>query len=437
MIIPTLVLVSAMQFGDPQSGQRIDDLSHSPWREVSVVMSVTAQSNEIPERPIVPTMNMPPFPSESEQNGYFYGNAGTFPGDGNIVPDSGYGSVSGMTMPMPSDHFTALSTDSQRPTQSGGSSGTSFLVVQNSNDYGGPTRIENGKAYLSRARVRFDKIARLSAPIGGIILEQSTVKRDVQGNVLRDSSGEPIPIELERGVLLFAGQQVAQLDDRYPQAQFAVAKTKLAVAKKEAEQTIGMDYAEASLLVAESDYRRKWDIDKRAPGTVTAAEFEIAAFKVKEARLQLDKARIDHENQQESVKVQEEEVRVAQTQLDLRKVKTPFNGMVVNVVSQVGNYLRESDAIAEVAQLDKLKILANVDGTMITQEQVNKKKVTVTVRNPGGQVDEFDGSVRYAAPIFDRLRRFEVEIVVNNRLVNGSWLLKEGDFVDVVIDLKD
>ncbi|MCL2622635.1 MAG: hypothetical protein FWD31_03120, partial [Planctomycetaceae bacterium] len=179
MIIPTLVLVSAMQFGDPQSGQRIDDLSHSPWREVSVVMSVTAQSNEIPERPIVPTMNMPPFPSESEQNGYFYGNAGTFPGDGNIVPDSGYGGVSGMTMPMPSDHFTALSTDSQRPTPSGGSSGTSFLVVQNGNDYGGPTRIENNKAYLSRARVRFDKIARLSAPIGGIILEQSTVKRDV------------------------------------------------------------------------------------------------------------------------------------------------------------------------------------------------------------------------------------------------------------------
>ena len=453
MIIPTLVLVSAMQFGDPQSGARIDDLSNSPWREVPVVMPVsyTAQSNDTPEesleQPTVPNMSTPP--SIQAQ--------GTLPPSGMGYrgvpdPDLAGGIEPASTMRIPQSEFVSQSTASQRSTPNNGlshngsshngstpnglSGSTSYLLMQTNTDYGGTTKIENNKVYLSRANVKFDKIARLSAPIGGIVLEQRTEKRDIQGNVMKGSDGKPIMIDLERGVLVFTGQQVAQLDDRYPQKQYTVSVTKLNVARKEAAQTIGIDYAEASYQVADSDLRRSLGIAKRTPAAVTDQELEVKTFKVKEARLQWEKANIDHENQQESVKIQEDEVEVAQTQLDLRKVKTPFNGMVVNVVSQVGNYLREGEAIAEVAQLDKLKVIASVDGNMITQEQVDKKRVTVTVKNPGGQIDEFDGFVRYAAPSFkDQRREFEVEIEVDNRLVNGYWLLKEGDFVEVVIHL--
>ena len=436
MIIPTLVLVSAMQFGDPQSGARIDDLSHSPWREIPVVKSVsyTTQSDDTPGQPNVSTMSTPviqsiPAPTSMPPSGMGYGGVP----DPDLVGES----EPALQMRLPPSNLNVPSTASPRPTSpANGSSGSSYLDRQNFTDYGGTTKIENNKVYLSRANVKFDKIARLSAPIGGIILEQRTVKCDIQGNVMKASNGEPIMIELQRGVLVFTGQQVAQLDDRHPQAQFSVAKTKLAVAKKEATQTIGIEYAEASVEVAESDYNRSLGVYNRTANAVTIAELELKGFKVKEAKLQWEKANIDHENQQESVKVQEEEVRVAQTQLDLRKVKTPFNGMVVNVLSQVGNYLREGEHIAEVAMLDKLKVIASVDGNMIMQEQVDKKRVTVTVKNPGGQIDEFDGFVRYAAPSFkDNRREFEVEIEVDNRLVNGYWQLKEGDFVDVVIHL--
>ena len=433
MIIPTLVLVSAMQFGDPQSGARIDDLSHSPWREVPIVkpVSYTAQSNDVQELPTLQPADIPVFPSAPTTAG------GTDYLGGMPDPDLVAGNVADSNILLPPENLNPTPTISPRATTpSNGAAYGYQMSLANASDYGGTTRIENNRVYLSRAKVQFDKIAKLSAPIGGIVLEQRTVKCDAQGKVMRASNGEPIMIDLERGVLLFTGQQIAQLDDRYPQAQFAVAETKLAVAKKEAAQTIGIDYAKASLRVAESDYKRSVDIATRTPAAVTVQELELKDFKVKEARLQLEKATIDHDNQQESVKVQEEEVRVAQTQLDLRKVKTPFNGMVVTVVSQVGNYLRESDPIAEVAQLDKLKVVAGVDGNKITQEQVDKKRVTVTARNPGGQTDEFEGFVRYAAPSFkDQRREFEVEIEVDNRLVNGSWLLKEGDFVDVVIHL--
>ncbi len=437
MIIPTLVLVTAMQFGDPQSGAKINDLSHSPWREVATVpVSYTAQSTEQPAPPTGPTMTVPnePVPLQHPSGPAPVAGTGTF-NLGVADPDIAGGAAPGSAIPMPSSVPPA-----SYPTPLGPhattANGNPVAGYSSQRVDSGPTRIEGNKVYLSRARVEFDKIAKLSASVGGLLLDLKTVKCDIQGNVMKGSNGQPIMIDVQRGVLLFTGQQVAQLDDRYPKAQYEVAVTKLAVAQKEAKQEVGIKYAEASLRTAESDYRRSLDIAERTPKAVTTAELEVKEFKVTESRLQLEKAIIDREIQQESVKVQKQEVEVANTQLDLRRVKTPFNAMVVNVISQVGNYLKEGDPIAEVAQLDKLKVIGNVDGKLVTQEQVDAKRVTIRIKNPGGQVEEFEGFVRYAAPSFrDMQRSFEVEIEVDNRLVNGSWLLKEGDFVDVVIHL--
>jgi multidrug efflux pump subunit AcrA (membrane-fusion protein) len=337
-------------------------------------------------------------------------------------------------MPIPpKEGLSTAPSTSYQPITPWNGNGTGY-TPESQNEHRAPTRIENNKV-MTRGKVEFDKITPLSTPVAGIILDQRTDKCDSQGKVMRNSNGESIKIDLQRGVMVFTGQQIAQLDDRHAQAQYSVAKTKLAVAEMEAAQTIGIDYAKAQYDTAYSDWKRSYEIAQRTAKAVTEAELEVKRFKVIESQLQMKKAENDHKNQQESVKVQEQEVMVAQTQLDLRKIKTPFDGMVVNVVSQVGKSLREGDVIAEVAKLDKLKVLAKIDGNRIRQEQVDKKRVTITARNPNGQADEFEGFVRYAAPSFDSQRQFQVEIEVDNRLANEYWQLREGDYVDVVIHL--
>ena len=446
MIIQTLVLVTAIQFGGPQSGANIDDLTLSPWRDVpaaNVVKHTAAYANpsEVTQDAMVGLSTPPSIPMTPPPNA----GTGSFALG---VRDPDLNENGGITPALPAPMQTTqpsptlqpytpatpvAAPQTTRPT-TGGTSPSRYASA--GAEYSGPTRVENNKIFISRAKVEFDKISRLSAPVGGIVLELKTNKCDVQGNVQKRSDGEPIKTDLERGVLLFTGQQVAQLDDRYPQAQHAVAETKLAVARKEAAQTIGIQYAQAQLDTAMSDYKRSYDISVRTPGAVTVAELELRRFKVTEAQLQLEKAKIDHENQQESVEVQKQEVNVALTQLDLRKVKTPFNAVVVNVLTQVGNYLKEGDPIAEVAKLDKLIVQANVDGNQVTQQQVDGKRVTVKTANPGGRIEEFEGFVRYAAPMFiDNQRNFQVDIEVDNRFIDNHWELSQGDYVDVVIHL--
>jgi len=441
MIIQTLVLVTAIQFGGPQSGANIDDLTLSPWRDVptaNLVKYTAAYANpsdtaqgDLPNAPI----NLAPMTPPPNVG------AGSFALD---VPDpdlNGNGNIS-PALPAPSPVYIQQATPiaaqqaTTRPTTGGTSTGRYTGGANVGVEYSGPTRVENNKIYISRAIVQFDKISKLSAPVGGIVMKLETNKCDVQGNVQKRSDGEPIMTDLERGVLLFTGQQVAQLDDRYPDAQHAVAETKLAVARKEAAQTITIDYAKAQWRTAQSDFNRSLDVAQRTPAAVTASELELKELKVIETRLQLEKATIDRENQQESVKIQEQEVKVAEAQLDLRKVKTPFNAIVVNVLTQVGNYLKEGDPIAEVAKLDKLIVQANIDGNQVTQQQVDGKRVTVKATNPGGRIEEFEGFVRYAAPMFiDNQRNFQVDIEVDNRMLDNTWQLRQGDYVDVVIHL--
>ena len=446
MIIPTLVLVTAMQFGDPQSGQRIDDLSHSPWREMPTVntVSLSTQSSDTPEIPIGPIVNpsMSGIPNSSQptfslgapnpdlQDDNGAGRPPFPPWEGNVPPLH-------VTVPTQTQLPTRIQQQYQMPPSANGSyipSASSATVSQMT--FSGSTRVENDKVYLTRAVVEFDKLAKLSTPVDGIVVEQSVVRCDAQGNVMRDSSGNPRMIDLQRGVRLFTGQQIVQLDTRIADSQLETALTKLNLANMEAAQTIAIVYAKAAMDTAKSDWDRNYGISEKVPGAVTDAELELKWLQYVQAFLSLKKAEIEHLIQQESVKVQEEEVKYAKTQIDLRKVKTPFDGIVVNVFSEVGNSLKPGDIIAEVAQLDKLKVLASVDGKQVTQEQVDGKRATIIVTDaPGGQSEQFDGFVRYAAPIFNMLRQFDVEIEVDNRLVNGSWLLKRGDYVDVVIHL--
>ena len=466
MIIPTLVLMTALQFGDPQSGAKIDDLSHSPWQNVptTTLVAYTEQTTGTPTGTNTgtasqftvsqPALSTTTPPATTSTPPAFGANVPVF-GLGVSDPDLVDGGVPAIELPgtipaptpsvvgnEPAQTFAPTTQPTTVMATQNGGSNRSYSGPYTSPGYGArseggsgdSTKISDGKVHISRAKVEYDKVAKLSAPVGGIVQELRTVKCDVQGNVTRASNGEPIKIDLNRGVLLFTGQQIAQLDDRYARAQYEVAVTKLRVAEKDAEKDIEIRYAKSGWDVAERDLKRKEDVNTRSPGAISLSEIDVSRLSVIQAGLQHEKAISDHETKQDSVLVQKEEVRVAETQLDLRKIKTPFNAMVINVVTQVGNYLKEGDPLAEVVQLDKLKVIANVDGNLITQEKVAGKRVTVTTVHDG-QKEEFEGFVRYAAPNFNSLRQFEIEIEVDNRLVNDSWLLKQGDYVDVVIHL--
>ncbi|MCL2348852.1 MAG: HlyD family efflux transporter periplasmic adaptor subunit [Planctomycetaceae bacterium] len=465
MIIPSLVLVSAMQFADPQSGAKIEDLSSVSWRETPVATSPvtpTAPPNPV-QQPVLPAIATSPAPQTYLQASGLLTQQTTNAPDpdadgipqGKMLPQNVSPPPGDVPEPVTSDSTSSTSNSTVTQTRpanmpqtapfrsnangyarSSGMSGNAFSTDAFAGS-GEKTRmiVENGVARLQRAVTEFDKVSMLSAPVGGIVVRLQTPKYDEKGMLVKRSDGEPVWLDLVKGITLFKGQEIALLDSRYATQQLNAANTKLTVAKKEAVKDIDIRYAREKLKTAQATLQRSLDINARTPNVIPDADIDIQRLQVTEATLQVEKSISDQETRQSEVMIQEAEVSVAATQLDLRRIKAPYGSMVTDVKAQEGDYLREGGEIAKIAQLDKLKVKSNIDGTQLTQEQIAGKRVTIMATNPDGHTEDFDGFVRFASPTFNSMREFQIEIEVTNRQQNGSWVLKDGDFVDVVIHL--
>jgi hypothetical protein len=436
-----------MQFADPQSGARIDDLSHASWRNVPIPESVqasvkpvvyTKQSDE-PQTDVVGnnTASRVPTNSSAPKGEYLLDVP-----DPDLVDQENNIDNQTPTVPLLSERnsntYTAnkYNTELSVASQGFGMETTSGLGGYSSERMAENLTVINGDDVLTRGKVEYDKVSRLSAPIGGNVLQLQTPKYDKQGKLVKNSAGDPVWVDLVRGVILYKGQQICLIDDQYPKAQYEVATIKLKVAKEEAAKDIDIRSAQKKYETAQRSVDRAYEISARTPQAISPAEVDILVLQRDQSLLDIEKTQSDQDTRRQEVKVQEQEVAVASTQLALRRVKTPFNSMVINVVTQEGSYLREGDPIAEVAQLDKLKIACTVDGKKLRPEDIDQKKVTVTASYPNGQKENFDGFVRYAASSYNDMKEFQTEIEVTNRNINGYWLLKEGDFVDLAIHLK-
>jgi len=125
-----------------------------------------------------------------------------------------------------------------------------------------------------------------------------------------------------------------------------------------------------------------------------------------------------------AVAVQEAEVERIDDQLAKHTIRAPFSGWVVERFTEKGQWVARGGLVARIAELDKVKILAEVP------------ELSVRFLQPGAEVRlEFDaapdqpwvGTVARVVPQADLLSRsFPVEVALDNRVVEGEPVLKGG-----------
>lgn len=125
-----------------------------------------------------------------------------------------------------------------------------------------------------------------------------------------------------------------------------------------------------------------------------------------------------------AVAVQEAEVERIDDQLAKHTIRAPFSGWVVERFTEKGQWVARGGLVARIAELDKVKIVAEVP------------ELSVRFLQPGAEVRlEFDaapdqpwvGTVARVVPQADLLSRsFPVEVTLDNRVIEGEPVLKGG-----------
>lgn len=242
--------------------------------------------------------------------------------------------------------------------------------------------------------------------------DQSSISNAIEGftepyadiQLAASEMGTLDAIRVVEGDTVKAGEVIASLDDR-------VLKASLKVAAMAAKAVGEVDSAEASLAVRENEYQKLTELFGRRHASQRELDRVEGDLKVARARLEIAK--------EEGAVRQLEHDRIL-AQLQQRKIVSPIDGAVVEVMKETGEFVSPSDpVVARIVQLDPMLVAFSVP---VTQRNLLAKNqpVLMTV----GTATEVSGRIEFVSPIADASSgTFRVKVVLPNGA--GRWLSGE------------
>lgn len=299
--------------------------------------------------------------------------------------------------------------------------------------------VDNGKAIeINMARVQPEKTVYVSAGIAGVLTRLGVPQLDPHTNEpMLDAEGYPIMIEIKEGQEVFVDQELGTIDDSVDLNRVEAAKAMLGVAKAESEKIIEIQYAKAAWDVAVALVNKNAEMNKRVPNTVPEQSVLEARLQAYQAKKQLEKAYYDLTRirpEEENVKVQE--LAIAETTLRQRKLFSPVNGIVDEMVKRKGEWFREGDPILRITQFETLRAVGHVHIDHASPAMLANRPVTVVVPPlPHQPAYEIQGKVVYVDQTIQPGNSFHIHVEIKNEKVNGFWRINPGRFVNLKISL--
>lgn len=180
----------------------------------------------------------------------------------------------------------------------------------------------------------------------GIRVEKCQIKLIDEVTLSFERAGTLGAISVREGDEVHEGQLLANLKDD-------VARAALAVAEAEAASDIEIRYAQKASEVAQVDYEKMQEANRRVPFTVPELE-------IRKARLAADKAVLETEKAVHTREIHLLKRDEAATQLETYRMPAPFDGFVTRVHLSKGAAVRQGDPVIELVSTKKVKVEGEV-----------------------------------------------------------------------------
>lgn len=193
-----------------------------------------------------------------------------------------------------------------------------------------------------------------------------------------------------------------------------------------------------ALNFKEGDVIKKGQVFAKIDASSLSAQLASARFNYAKAQKdveryeRLEKVGAVSKTQVEELKLQKENARssIAQInqQLGFSTVKATISGVVNEVMVEPTSFVQAGNKVAEIVQIDKMKIIINVSEDDLINIKGNQK---VSIKTDVYPLMQFEGTVSSISVKADDAGKFKVTIVVAN---NKKEQLRAGMFGEVYFD---
>lgn len=224
-------------------------------------------------------------------------------------------------------------------------------------------------------------------------------------------------------------QQLAELENGSRPEEIAQAKARMAAAEARAR------FADARRIRADNLFRQGQAMseEQRDEMVSLAVEAEQAYIEATAAyQLIVEGPRKEQIAQARAmVAMQEATVNRLRDQLQKHTIVSRFDGYVTAELTEVGQWLKQGDPVAEVAALDEVEVTAQVVEQFVPHLRVG---ANVSVQIPALPGSPLEGQVSAIVPQADvQARTFPVKVRVKNQLADDGPLVKSGMYARVTL----
>lgn len=239
-------------------------------------------------------------------------------------------------------------------------------------------------------------------------------------------AGMLMSIEVEAGDAVTTDQPLAQIDDREAVMTRTVAMNQYSAAKKQAENEISVEAAQKAYEVAKAELDTAMEANKKVPGTFSTTEVRRLKLTWERSGLQIDLAKFELIVAFLDAKAKYSQYEQADAMIDMRKLKSPMDGVVDNVFLSRGDWVQPGTPVMKIVQMDQLRVHGRVPASLHSWSDVLNQEVEVTVTLPGGQKEQLRSKITFASQFVQEDGSFRVHADIPNRQENGSWVMGPG-----------
>lgn len=241
-------------------------------------------------------------------------------------------------------------------------------------------------------------------------------------------------LNVKEGDAVPAGKIIGKIDDSRLQIEAKSARKELSMRRDKANSKWAYNGAVSKYKLAKDEYETAARLGKK--GSRSVQEVRRAKYSMEVSYTEVQDA-LDQRTEAAGL-AELEEIKLERIEfiIDKMRISTPFDGNVLEILKHPNEYVQKGENIVRFVRMDKLWVEGTVSSDTCRPTDVKGKRVTVTLRQAGGEELEFLGQVVTGPLELEGVgKRFRVRAEVDNRYENGQWVLLPGASLSMSVDL--
>jgi len=192
-------------------------------------------------------------------------------------------------------------------------------------------------------------------------IDDAQVKLIQQVNVPARETGVLIERNVREGQLVSKGETLAQIDSELLDMEYELAKHELQMAQLQRQNDVDLRFNRKASEVAIAEWKRANEAIRVVPNAISKTEQDQLQLQVEKASLSVEQAGRDLQSAAIRESVEKQRMAIAQLRADRCQIRSPIDGMVVELIARSGEWVNPGEPILRIVQMDRLHVEAFVD----------------------------------------------------------------------------